>query len=106
MWTDVEVVVVSTAILVGVLELTITAVYQYLPRYEYILWSTKLLVEELQAGRLYKYFLIELIFYGNFGIFCIGIVKTKQKVLELLKKESKLFIVRNLLRLNIDHFFH
>ena len=88
MWTDVEVVCSFYRNFSRCIR-----AYNYstisVPRYEYILWSTKLLVEELQAGRLYKYFLIELIFYGNFGIFCIGIVKTKQKVLELLKKHNE-----------------
>ena len=99
-------VVVSTAILVGVLELTITAVYQYRDMNTYYgvlnywLRSFKLDVN------INKFFFKLSMSYGNFDIFCNGIVKTKQKVLELLKKESKLSIIRNLLRLNIDHFFH
>ena len=48
MWTDVEVVVVSTAILVGVLELTITAVYQYPDMNTHIMEHYN--IEELQAG--------------------------------------------------------
>ena len=53
-----------------------------------------------------KFFFKLIISNGNFGIFCNGIVKKTPKVLELLKKISKLSIFRNLLRLNIDHFFH